>query len=77
MDRNRLPVRVYNWEKSLNHKGWVKDVQFILQYCNIDCDSDLSSMCDLDMASARRHKLNQDKWWLDAETKTKNLHKNT
>ena len=71
MDPCRLPVRIYNWEKSLNHKGWVKDVQFIMQYCNLEYDVELTNECDLDMLSTKLLKMNRDKWWVEAHNKPK------
>ena len=71
MKPNRLPVRIYNWEKSLNVQGWVKDCEFILNYCNMGDYSGIENVCDLDVLYSRLKKLNRDKWWLDAHGKSK------
>ena len=33
MNPNRLPVKIFKWEESLNIKGWVKDLKHVLEYC--------------------------------------------
>ena len=71
MDENRLPVKVYKWEKSLNHSGWVQDLHFILNYCNMPEFGDLATTCDLDVAEARLKRINRDKWWLECSNMSK------
>ena len=71
MDEDRLPVKLFKWEKALNHKGWVKDLDFILAYCNISECADLYNLCDLDIAEARLKRLNRDKWWVECHSKPK------
>ena len=51
MKPNRLPVKIYNWEESLNINGWVKDLKHILTYCNMSEYGELDTLCDLDVAS--------------------------
>ena len=71
MKEERLPVNIYKWMESLEVNGWVKDVKHVLNYANMDDCQHLSSKCDLNVLQVRLKVLNQDKWWLDAETKTK------
>ncbi len=71
MDESRLPVQLFKWERSLNHKGWVKDLDFILAYCNMSECADLDVLCDLDVAEARLKYLNRDKWWVECHSKPK------
>ncbi len=76
MDPDRLPVKIYKWEESLNHKGWVKDLKFILHYCNMPESTDLDAVCDLDVAESRLKQINRDKCWVEChgKPKAKNLH---
>ena len=71
MDPQRLPVKPYNLEKTLKIKGWVQNVKLILQYCNMSECIPLDDKYDLDVASARLLRLNRERWWLEASTKTK------
>ena len=71
MEPNRLPVKVYKWEESLNIMGWVKDLKHILEYCNMSECSEMTATCDLDVAEARLKRINRDKWWLEAHSKPK------
>ena len=71
MDVQRLPVKLYKLEKSLKIKGWVQNVKSILQYCNMLECFPLEVRCDLEVAHARLHKLNRDRWWVEASTMTK------
>ena len=71
MKTNRLPVKVYKWESSLKIKGWVRDLNHVLQYCNMEDCMGLERLYDLDVAEARLKRNNRDKWWLDAHTKPK------
>ncbi len=71
MDPQRLPVKLYHLEKSLKIKGWVQNVKSILQYCNMPECFSLNARCDLDVAQARLHRLNKEKWWVEASTMTK------
>ena len=71
MDSQKLPVKLYHLEKSLKIKGWVQNVESILQYCNMSKCFPLDARCDLDVAQARLHKLNREKWWVEASTMTK------
>ncbi len=71
MNVDRLPVKLYNWEKSLNLNGWVKDLSFILHYCNMPEVDDLEVKCDLEVAEARLKHINRDKWWTMCHSKRK------
>ncbi len=55
----------------MKHKGWVKDLEFILTYCNMSEYAELDTLCDLDVAEARLKRLNRDKWWIECHSKPK------
>ena len=71
MDDNRLPVGVYKWEESLKIDGWVSQMKSILQYANMEECMRIDSYCDLDALYAWLHRLNRDKWWIEASAMPK------
>ena len=71
MDQDRLPVKVYRWDKSLKRNGWAKQVKAILDHCSMQECMDIDVLCDTDVLEARLHKLNRDLWRVEATTKPK------
>ena len=66
MKDDRIPVKVYKWDKSLKQNCWVSQVKQILQYCNM-YDYMLNNVqCDLDDLEARLKVLNRNRWWVEA-----------
>ena len=68
MKRDRLPVKVYLWERSLKTQGWAKN---ILEYANMSDSNGIECKSDLDVLQARLKVLNRDKWWVEACSKPK------
>ena len=71
MDEGRLPVRVLKWEKSLKIDGWVRQVESILHYANMEECIPLHVHCDLDVLEARLHRLSREKWWVESSSMPK------
>ena len=68
MDENRLPVKVYKWDESLKINGWVTQLKSILEYANMSECAPIDVQCDLDVLQTRLHRLNRDKWWVEASS---------
>ncbi len=71
MSLSRWPKKVYNWDKSLKANGWTDQVKHILEYANIDITLDSEEPVDLEVLEARLHRLDRNRWHLEAQTKTK------
>ena len=71
MPDSRWPKKVFKWDMSLRTEGWYNQLQQILAYTNIDVNIEEGEKVDLDVLIARLHKLNRNKWLLEAATKTK------
>ena len=71
MKKDRLPVKVLNWDKSLGLNTWYSQLKHILHYSNMDECLHTCSKCDLEVLKARLTVLNKYQWWLEANNKPK------
>ncbi len=70
MSEDRLPAIINRWDKSLNTQAWHSQVSQVLAYADVLPENE-NDYVDIDALSSHLKVLNRNKWFVNAQTKSK------